>query len=61
MRGYQFKSGGPGPDGRGEPKKNKTAFQTLNDGAEKLAEAKPPSSDADADDLQSQGFAQKQL
>ncbi|CAK3938872.1 related to tRNA-guanine transglycosylase family [Lecanosticta acicola] len=52
VRGYQFKSEGPGPDRRGEAKKNKSAFHTLNDSAEKLAEATPPNAKADADVLQ---------
>ena len=34
VRGYQFKSEGPG-----EPKKNKAPFNMLDEGREKLAEA----------------------
>lgn len=54
MRGYQFKS-----EGRGEPRKNELAYRALDDGNEKLAEAELPSPDADAKDLEEQGFAEK--
>lgn len=54
MRGYQFKS-----EGRGEPRKNELAYRALDDGKEKLAEAELPSPDADAKDLEGQGFAEK--
>jgi queuine tRNA-ribosyltransferase accessory subunit len=55
MRGYQYKSEGPG-----EAKRNPAPFQMLDDGKEKLAESVLPSADADADDLEGQGFAEKQ-
>ena len=43
VRGYQFRSSGPG-----EPKKNPPAYRTLDDAAEKLAEAPLPSPRVDA-------------
>ncbi|KAK5164502.1 uncharacterized protein LTR77_009708 [Saxophila tyrrhenica] len=55
IRGYQFKSEGPG-----EPKKNPAPFQMLDDRSEKLAESTPPAADADAAELEEQGFAEKQ-
>ena len=55
VRGYQFKSEAPG-----EPKKNAAPFVMLNDGNEKLAEATPPNANADAVDLEEQGFAKKE-
>jgi queuine tRNA-ribosyltransferase accessory subunit len=64
VRGYQFKSEGPG-----EPKKNQAPFtvlkedgkaKTLNAGQELLTESTPPSVYADAADLEDQGFAEKQ-
>lgn len=54
VRGYQFKSEGPG-----EPRKNPSKFKTLDDGKEKLAEAILPDANAEAADLQAQGFAKK--
>lgn len=54
VRGYQFRAEGPG-----QPKANPPAFKNLNDVQEKLAEASPPTPSADANDLESQGFAQK--
>ena len=54
VRGYQYKSEGPG-----EPRKNKAAFTVLNDGREKIAESTPPSGEADAEQLEGQGFAEK--
>jgi queuine tRNA-ribosyltransferase subunit QTRTD1 len=54
VRGYQFKSEGPG-----EPKKNPTSFQTLNDRSEKLSESITPSPDTDAADLEKKGFAER--
>lgn len=54
VRGYQFKSEGPG-----EAKKNKAPFTMLDDGQEKLAEATPPGSSATASILESEGFAEK--
>lgn len=55
VRGYQFKSEGPG-----EPKKNTAPFTMLDDGKEKLAESTLPSADVDAEELEAQGFAEKQ-
>lgn len=52
VRGYQFKAEGPG-----EGKKNKAAFKGLHRSKEQLAESTPPSVDANADELQAQGFA----
>lgn len=54
VRGYQFRS-----EKAGEAKKNKPSFTTLDDGKEKLAESTPPSVDADASELEDQGFAEK--
>ena len=56
VRGYQFKSEGPG-----ESKKNPPAFRNLNDAQERLAEALPPTPSADAQDLEAQGFAERTL
>ncbi len=54
IRGYQFKS-----EGKGESRKNPVAYGPLDDGKEKLAEALLPSPNADADDLEQHGFAEK--
>ena len=54
MRGYQFKSEGPG-----EPRKNPIAYESLNDREEKLAEAVSLRVDANAQDLQGYGFAER--
>lgn len=54
IRGYQFRS-----EGKGGPRKNSLAYRPLDDGKGKLAEAALPSPDADAEDLESQGFAEK--
>ena len=55
VRGYQFKSEGPG-----EAKKNEAPFTTmLDDGKEKLAEGTPPSESATASMLEGEGFAEK--
>ncbi len=55
VRGYQYKSEGPG-----EPKKNAAPFQTFDDKKEKLAESTPPSAEAGAAELEELGFAEKQ-
>lgn len=55
VRGYQYKSEGPG-----EVKKNKAPFTKLNDRKEVLAESAPPSATANATELEQQGFAEKQ-
>lgn len=54
IRGYQFRS-----EGKGGPRKNPIAYRPLDDGKEKLAEAALPSPEADAEDLELQGFAEK--
>lgn len=54
VRGYQFRS-----EGKGGPRKNPVAYRPLDDGKGKLAEAVLPSPDADAEDLEQQGFAEK--
>ncbi|KAH0562679.1 hypothetical protein GP486_002651 [Trichoglossum hirsutum] len=54
VRGYQFKSEGPG-----EPKKNSLAYKTLDDAREKLAEGVTPSPNVEAEDLEGRGFAEK--
>ena len=54
VRGYQFKSNGPG-----EAKKNTLAYGTLADAREKLADAELPSPNVDADDLEQHGFAKR--
>lgn len=54
VRGYQFKSEGPG-----EAKKNKSPFTMLDDGKERLAEGTPPSSSATASVLEDEGFAEQ--
>lgn len=55
VRGYQYKSEGPG-----EPKKNAAPFTMLEDGKEVNAEASPLDSQADAEDLEAQKFAEKE-
>lgn len=59
MRGYQYKSEGPG-----EAKKNPNAFRVLDDGTEKLKEAKEDImsevNKVDAEELQERGFAEKE-
>ncbi|KAJ9664428.1 hypothetical protein H2201_005176 [Coniosporium apollinis] len=52
VRGYQFKSEGPG-----EAKKNLSAYRMLDERKELLAEASTSSSGADAKDLEDIGFA----
>ena len=47
IRGYQFRS-----EGKGGPRKNPIAYRSLDDGKENLAEA-------NATDLEQQGFAEK--
>ena len=54
IRGYQFKS-----EGKGEPRKNAPAYRSLDDTKEKLADAALPSPNADAQDLEQQGFAER--
>lgn len=58
VRGYHFKSGGPG-----EAKKNPLAYRSLNDAAEKVAEAEGagavPGLDVGAGELEEKGFAEK--
>jgi queuine tRNA-ribosyltransferase accessory subunit len=54
VRGYQFKSEGPG-----EPRKNALAYKTLDDAREKLAEGVTPSPNVEAQDLEDRGFAEK--
>ncbi|KAK5120780.1 hypothetical protein LTR85_005846 [Meristemomyces frigidus] len=56
IRGYQYKSEGPG-----EAKKNKSPFTMLDDGKEKLADSTLPSADADAGELEAKGFAEKEV
>lgn len=55
IRGYQFKS-----EGRGEPKKNEAPFTMLDEGKEVLAESALPNVNADAEDLEKHGFAEKE-
>lgn len=55
IRGYQFKSEGPG-----ETKRNKAPFTSLGNSAQDSANTTPPSADADARTLEQQGFAEKQ-
>ena len=52
VRGYQYKSEGPG-----EAKRNPAPYTALG-GSERLPESTPPSVDADADVLKQQGFAE---
>ena len=54
VRGYQFRS-----EGKGGPHKNPIAYRPLDDGKGKLAEAAVLSPEADAEDLELQGFAEK--
>ena len=54
VRGYQFKSEGPG-----EPKKNPSTFMVMNDKEQKLAEATAPAVNVNGEQLQEQGFAEK--
>ncbi|KAI7568808.1 hypothetical protein KC317_g3866 [Hortaea werneckii] len=60
VRGYQFKSEGPG-----EPKKNTPNFKpfedekTLNDGNEVLADSAVPRADANAAEMEKTGFAER--
>ncbi|PPJ58220.1 hypothetical protein CBER1_10208 [Cercospora berteroae] len=58
IRGYQFKSQGPGEEKKNP--KTHTPFKMLNDGKGKLAEATSPDPNANAGDLQAQGFAEKE-
>lgn len=53
VRGYQFKSTGPG-----EGKKNPPAYRMLDDPKESLSEALTPDENADASDLERIGFAE---
>lgn len=52
VRGYQFKSEGPG-----ESKKNARAYHMLDEGEEKLEGSPLPSPNTDAKDLEDHGFA----
>ena len=60
MRGYQFKSEGPG-----EPKRNTPNFKpfedgkTLNDGKEVLADSALQRADANAAEMEKTGFAER--
>ena len=54
VRGYQFRS-----EGKGGPRKNAIAYRLLDDGKEKVAKATLPSPDADAEELEQQGFAER--
>ncbi|KAK3679689.1 hypothetical protein LTR78_000065 [Recurvomyces mirabilis] len=56
VRGYQYKSEGPG-----EQRKNRPAYNTLDDRKEAVAGSKSVKLDADSNTLQQQGFAEKQL
>lgn len=51
IRGYQFKSEGPG-----EAKRNPSAYRSLNDASEKLAESAVPGPDIDATRLEESGL-----
>lgn len=54
VRGYQFKSDGPG-----ESKKNAKVFKVYGQAGESLSETPPiPEPTADAGDLEKQGFAE---
>lgn len=55
VRGYQYKSEGPG-----EPKKNQPPFRTIDDGREKNAEGASLDLEANATDLEDQGFVEKE-
>ena len=54
VRGYQFKSEGPG-----EARKNPIAYESLNDVNEKLEEAASVTLNANAQELEEHGFAEK--
>lgn len=54
VRGYQFKSDGPG-----EARKNPIAYESLNDVKEKLEEAASITFNANAQELEESGFAEK--
>lgn len=54
VRGYQFKSEGPG-----EARKNPSAYESLNDVKEKFEEAASVNIDANAEELEERGFAEK--
>ena len=54
VRGYQFRS-----EGKGGSRKNPVAYRPLGDEEAKLADATVPSPNADADDLEELGFAEK--
>ena len=54
VRGYQFKSEGPG-----ESRKNSVAYESLNDVKEKLEEAASVPLNANAQELEERGFAEK--
>lgn len=54
VRGYQFRF-----EGKGGPRKNPIAYRPLDVGKETLADAVLPSPDANAEDLEQQGFAKK--
>lgn len=54
VRGYQFKSEGPG-----ESRKNPIAYESLNDVKEKLEEAASLTLNANAQELEEHGFAEK--
>ncbi|KAK3712105.1 hypothetical protein LTR37_009196 [Vermiconidia calcicola] len=56
IRGYQYKSEGPG-----EPKKNAAPFTMLDDQKEKNAESTLSNVEADAAKLEEHGFAEKEL
>ena len=56
IRGYQFKS-----EGKGEPRKNRPAYRSLEDGKEKLEESAVPSPGLDAQDLEKQGLGGKEV
>ncbi|KAK4565936.1 hypothetical protein LTR86_003785 [Recurvomyces mirabilis] len=55
IRGYQYKSEGPG-----EQRKNRPAYNTLDDRKESIAESKSVKPGTDSNTLQQQGFAEKQ-
>lgn len=54
VRGYQFRS-----EGKGGPRKNPVAYRPLDDRKEKFPEPAFPGPEADAEDLEQQGFAEK--
>ncbi|KAL8866758.1 MAG: hypothetical protein Q9174_006102 [Haloplaca sp. 1 TL-2023] len=53
LRGYEVKSG------KGESRRNPRSYHTLDDTRERLAEAPLPSPDADGDDIEQRGFAER--